>query len=103
MPASLRDLGDLGVRFAYPDLHVSGMLSGAEDAATITSIFAHAGFDEGSSTPVRVGASEETVRAELGEPSRDPFLEVWWYRAQGIALQMKDGAVERVTLFAPSE
>ena len=102
-PAQLRDLGPLGTRFAYPDLHLSGMLTGPEDTAKVTSTTAHPGFDEGTAEKPWLGAGEATLRAELGEALRDPFLNAWLYRDRGVAFQMEGGAVAEVTVFGAAE
>ncbi len=99
-PASLRDLGALGLRFAYPDLHLSGMLAGPEQGAEVTSLTAHPGFDEGSAERTWVGVPESEIHARLGEPLRDPFLGVWWYRGDGVAFEMDGASVVAVTVFA---
>ena len=102
-PSDKRDMGALGLRISYPYLHLSAMLVGSGDGAVVRSITAHPGFDEGAAEKRWLGATEEAVEAELGEPVRDPFLGGWWYRGRGIAFEMKDGAVAGLTVFAPNE
>jgi hypothetical protein len=99
-PPKTRDMGALGRRISYPDLHLSAMLFGSGDSAEISSVTAHPGFDEGAAEKKWIGASEAELKADLGDAIRDPFLGVWWYRERGIALEMKDGAVAGLTVFA---
>ena len=102
-PPRLRDLGPLGFRFGYPDLHVSGMLSGSGDDAEVTSLTADPGFDEGAAEKQWMGIAESDLSAALGEAVRDPFLALWWYRGAGAAFEVEGGKVVGVTVFAAGD
>ncbi|MBW2254811.1 MAG: hypothetical protein JRI25_09470 [Deltaproteobacteria bacterium] len=96
--AAAAALGDLGTRFAYPDQALSGLYGGAEDRA-VRALYLHTGFPGGTAGGVGIGVDRATVRAQLGEPVQGLFLDVWWYQEQGIAVEWRDDAVDRLTLF----
>ena len=87
-PTSSDDFGQLGERFSYPKLGLSGTISvlGGVSALTVSGDFS--GTAEGD---VGIGSSAEAVDAALGDARRDPITGTWFY--EGLAITWADGVV----------
>lgn len=100
------NLGVVGHRAAYPGHHLTALYSSGDDPVRLTAIYLDEGVAVQTGGGVGLGSDGNQVRAEFGEPVIDPFLGLWWYRDQGIALTLTDDRVTRIQLFrapAPGE
>jgi len=93
------DLGDVGHRAAYPDHHLTALYSNNDDPMRLTAVYLDEGVAVQTEGGVGLGSNGADVRAEFGEPVVDPFLGVWWYRDQGIALTLTADRVTRIQIF----
>lgn len=98
---AVRDLGELGIQIDYPHLNAGGILSGAEDEATLVRITVYPGFVGVTSDGIGLGSSESEVDAAFGAADTDPFLEASWYTDVGVAVEWYGGQAERIHLFEP--
>ena len=95
--AATADLGPtVGLRLTWAEPDVVGTL--IADSASALQL--GAGFVGETAGGVGVGASEEAVRAEFGDPAVEPFTGSWVYAGDGIGFQWADGAVARIHLLA---
>jgi len=92
-------MGDLGTRFDYTGVPLSGLYSSPD--GTVTAIHIREGFDGATEGGVGIGVAREAVTAEFGEALTDPVLGMLWYPHAGIAFQIVDDEVSRIQIFAP--
>lgn len=90
------DMGRLGMRVSYPDHHLTLLYSGCNAGDTLVAIYLQGGATGKTKGGVGIGSAEAAVKAELGEPTIDPFLKARIYRKLGIAVQLEGGKVSRV-------
>ena len=98
-PSSSGDLADLGVRFEYDDVPLSGLFSAAD--GVVTTVNLRDGFAGSTEGGVGVGSDQATVTDEFGEALSDPVLGMLWYPEAGIAFEIADGKVTRIQIFTP--
>jgi hypothetical protein len=101
VPEKLRDMGLLGIRFEYGELHISGFVSGPGDEATLSALFLEAPFEGRTDGGVGIGSEQNSIEVSLGTPFRDSFLDARVYPLKGIAFELKGGRVERIHIFLP--
>jgi hypothetical protein len=97
-PATAHDLGPSGVLLAYPDRHVSCLLSGPEDGATVTAIYLSAGFPGITAGGIGLGSPRADVAAQYPSPAIDPFLATW-RDSSGIAFDWDGDVVASITVY----
>lgn len=97
-PSATRDLGPLGVRADYAELHLAAHLSEAGDGGVVTALFLFEGFDGITGDGVAPGAARDEVLATLGQGSADPFQQRLAWPEQGLALSFSGDVVTTVRL-----
>ncbi len=97
-PATSLDLGALGRRAEHPEEHLSVRY---DAEGVVLAIDLYEGFEGKTAEGIGLGSDEASVRAALGEPDVRPFLSAWWYPERGLALQLREGVVVSLHLFAP--
>ena len=102
-PSSMRDLGPLGLSLSFPSEHLLVQVSGDVDGARVSALYLQPGFDGQTEGRLGIGGGLDRVEAELGEPSRDPFLGALIYRKKGIAFEPADQVIGSIHLFTPDE
>lgn len=99
-PASAHDLGPAGVLLAFPDRHLSCLVSGPADTATVTAIYLTAGFEGLTPGGIGPGSPRTDVAAQHPSPAIDPFLGTW-RDASGIAFDWDGDTVASMTVSRP--
>jgi hypothetical protein len=93
-----RDLGVAGKLVLYPDRHASLLFA---ESGALAAINLEPGVSARTASGVGIGSDQADARAALGEPVVDPLLGAWWYPAQGIVLQWKDGKAAAIQIAPP--
>ncbi|MBI5482583.1 MAG: right-handed parallel beta-helix repeat-containing protein [Deltaproteobacteria bacterium] len=95
-PPRRRDVGPF-TWFEYPEHDLAGFLTGAT-GGVVSSLHAGPAFTGTTTDGVAIGAAADSLGA-LGTAGVEPFLGTAWYPDRGTALELKDGAVDRIHLF----
>jgi hypothetical protein len=99
-PASAHDLGIAGVLLSFPDRHLSCLVSGPADTATVTAIYLSAGFEGLTPDGIGLGSTRAVVAARYPSAAIDPFLGTW-RDASGIAFDWDGDTVASITVSLP--
>jgi hypothetical protein len=99
-PAAAHDLGIAGVLLSFPARHLSCLVSGPADAATVTAIYVSAGFEGLAPGGIGLGSPRAVVAAQHPSPAIDPFLGTW-RDSSGIAFDWDGDTVASITVSRP--
>lgn len=99
-PASAHDLGIAGELLPFPDRHLSCLVSGPADSATVTAIYLSSGFEGLTPDGIGLGSPRAVVAARYLSAAIDPFLGTW-RDSSGIAFDWDGDTVASITVSRP--
>lgn len=95
------DLGAAGLRVAHPAHNLSVLYSPGE--RKLVAIYLDQGTTYKTEEGTGLGSTSAAVKAALGAPGEDPYLQDWWYPTKGIVVQLDGGKVAAIQVMSPQQ